>query len=151
MSPVQPSLFLSKYNHSVSVNESFYDKKVGATQTDPDLALRLTDRPTDGPMDRGTDTPSYPVINHKWVFSNLYNSGYIHHRSLCKVALGSKLTDVFYHLKADKNCSMAFSTWPLHLQAYFFPMLISVMPPISLNLMMRRQRAHAVFLSHSKQ
>ena len=41
MSPVQPSLFLSKYNHSVSVNESFYDKKVGATQTDPDLAQRL--------------------------------------------------------------------------------------------------------------
>ena len=25
----------------MSVNESFYDKKVGATQTDPDLALRL--------------------------------------------------------------------------------------------------------------
>ena len=24
----------------MSVNESFYDKKVGATQTDPDLALR---------------------------------------------------------------------------------------------------------------
>jgi len=40
LSPVQPSLFLSKYNYSVSVNESFYDKKVGATQTDPDLALR---------------------------------------------------------------------------------------------------------------
>ena len=40
MSPVQPSLFLSKYNHSVSINESFYDKKIGATQTDPDLALR---------------------------------------------------------------------------------------------------------------
>ena len=38
--PVQPSLFLSKYNHSVSVNESFYDKKVGATKTDPDLTLR---------------------------------------------------------------------------------------------------------------
>ena len=25
----------------MSVNESFYDKKVAATQTDPDLALRL--------------------------------------------------------------------------------------------------------------
>ena len=27
----------------MSVNESFYDEKVGATQTDPDLALRLND------------------------------------------------------------------------------------------------------------
>ena len=25
----------------MSVNESFYNKKIGATQTDPDLALRL--------------------------------------------------------------------------------------------------------------
>ena len=40
MSPVQPSLFSSKHNHSVSINENYYDKKVGATQTDPDLALR---------------------------------------------------------------------------------------------------------------
>ena len=40
MSPVQPLPFLSKCNNFVSVNESFYDKKVGATQTDPDLALR---------------------------------------------------------------------------------------------------------------
>ena len=40
MSQVQPLLFLSKYNHFVSVNKSFYDKKTGATQTDPDLALR---------------------------------------------------------------------------------------------------------------
>ena len=40
LAPVQPSLFLPKYNHSVSVNDSFYDKKVGATKTDPDLALR---------------------------------------------------------------------------------------------------------------
>ena len=42
LSPVQPSLFLSKHNHSVSINESFYDKKVDATKTDPDLALRHT-------------------------------------------------------------------------------------------------------------
>ena len=86
MSPVQPSLFLSKYNHSVSVNESFYDKKVGATKTDPDLALRHIEmlgrinnkikqktrpialscvhreqRQTDGPTDQPTDKAAYRV------------------------------------------------------------------------------------------
>ena len=39
----------------MSVNESFYDKKVGATQTDPDLALRHN------AMDEGLATSVTPT------------------------------------------------------------------------------------------
>ena len=68
MSQEQPLLFLSKCNHFVSVNKSFYDKKTGATQTDPDLALRHTDRrrQIDG-VDKKIDKQTWTNFDFKHV------------------------------------------------------------------------------------
>ena len=53
----------------------------------------------------------YPVIRLEWVIQNLYNSGFIYHRSLPNAWVNSKLIDVFCCVKFIK------SIWE-HLQSY---------------------------------
>ena len=65
---------------------------------DDDDGINDNDDVMDERKDNNTDF-FYPVIRSKWVFLNLYSSGYIYHGRLCNISKERKFIDVFCIIK----------------------------------------------------